>query len=62
VSAPGSRRSDDDEIVWIFDTEEAANGVREIIGGYPIDRVIAEPWDRKDRAKKTKPKGAGGSF
>jgi hypothetical protein len=49
------------EIDWIFDTKEAADGIRAIIGGWPIDRVIAEPWDRKDRAK-TKPKGAGGSF
>jgi hypothetical protein len=53
--------SENSKLVWIFDTNEAANAVRAVIGGWLVDEVIAERWDRKDRAK-TKPHGAGGSF
>jgi hypothetical protein len=41
----------DGDLVWIFEDESAATAVRAVLGGWPIDRVIAMRWDRKDRAR-----------
>jgi hypothetical protein len=48
----------DAEIVWIFEEPRVADAVRWVIGGWPIDRVIAMRWDRKDRAR-IKPQNGG---